>query len=60
VKEAGKTPVEHVTYDHPVHGYVVRVPKDEKGNYKPDEIQTKVIQQALDFFGKNMKASGTR
>lgn len=54
VKEAGKT-VEHASYDHPVHGYIVRVPKDEKGVYHPDEIQLKAIQQALDFFGKYMR-----
>jgi dienelactone hydrolase len=60
VKEAGKTPVEHVSYDHPVHGYVIRVPKDDKGVYKPDEIQTKAIQQALDFFKKSMPAGGPR
>ena len=60
VKEAGKTPVEHVTYDHPVHGYIVRVPRDEKGNYKPDDIQVKVIQQAIDFFKKNMGSQSTR
>lgn len=52
-KEAGKT-TEHATYDHPVHGYIVRVPKDAKGVYHPDEIQLKAIQQALDFFGKYM------
>lgn len=57
VKEAGKT-VEHVSYDHPVHGFIVRVKKDEKGVYHPDDIQLKVIQQALDFFGKYMPASG--
>jgi dienelactone hydrolase len=53
VKEAGKT-VEHASYDHPVHGYIVRVPRDEKGVYRPDEIQLKAIQQALDFFKKYM------
>ncbi len=57
VKEAGKT-VEHATYDHPVHGYIVRVPKDEKGVYRPDEIQQKAIQQALDFFKKYMPRQG--
>jgi len=57
-KEAGKT-VEHVSYDHPVHGYIVRVRKDEKGVYHPDDIQLKVIPQALDFFGKYMPPSGS-
>ncbi len=57
MKEAGKT-VEHVSYDHPVHGYIVRVPRDAKGVYTPDEIQLKVIQQALDFFKKYMGPAG--
>lgn len=57
-KEAGKT-VEHVTYDHPVHGYIVRVKKDEKGVYHPDDIQLKVIQQAIDFFNKYMGPRGS-
>lgn len=57
-KEAGKT-VEHASYDHPVHGYIVRVPKDEKGVYHPDEIQLKAIQQALDFFAKYMGPKGS-
>ncbi len=52
-KEAGKT-MEHVSYDHPVHGYIVRVARDEKGVYHPDAIQLKAIQQAIDFFGKHM------
>jgi len=55
-KEAGKT-MEHATYDHPVHGYLVRVKRDEKGVYHPDDIQLKAIQQALDFFGKYMPAA---
>ena len=57
VKEAGKT-VEHVSYDHPVHGFIVRVKKDDKGVYHPDDMQLKVIQQALDFFGKYMPPGG--
>lgn len=57
VKEAGKT-VEHVSYDHPVHGYIIRVKKDHKGVYHPDDIQLKVIPQLLDFFGKYMPPSG--
>ncbi len=58
MKEAGKT-VEHVSYDHPVHGYIIRVPRDASGVYKPDEIQVKVIQQALDFFKKYMGSGQT-
>lgn len=57
-KEAGRT-VEHVTYDHPVHGYIVRVKKDDKGVYHPDDIQVKVIQQAIDFFNKYMGPKGS-
>jgi hypothetical protein len=52
--------VEHVSFDHPVHGYVIRVPKNEKGVYTPDEIQMKAIQQAVDFFRKSMPAPGSR
>lgn len=57
-KEAGRT-VQHVSYDHPVHGFIVRVKKDDKGVYHPDEIQLKVIQQALEFFGKYMGPKGS-
>jgi dipeptidyl aminopeptidase/acylaminoacyl peptidase len=53
MKEAGRN-VEHVSYDHPVHGYIIRVPKDEKGVYRPDKIHLQVIQQAMDFFKKYM------
>lgn len=60
VKEAGKTPVERTIYHHPVHGFLIRVPRDEKGNYRPDEVQVKAIQQAVDFFKKNMGTPGTR
>jgi len=53
MKEAGCN-VERVSYDHPVHGYLVRVSKDEKGVYHPDKMQLQAIQQALDFFKKHM------
>ncbi|MEW5984595.1 MAG: prolyl oligopeptidase family serine peptidase [Acidobacteriota bacterium] len=53
MKEAGRR-VERVSYDHPVHGYIVRVKKDEKGLYRPDEIQLKVIRQAIEFFNSHM------
>lgn len=53
MKEAGRN-VERVSYDHPVHGYIIRVPKDERGVYHPDRIQLQAIQQALDFFTKHM------
>ncbi len=58
MKEAGKN-VESVKYDHPVHGFIIRVPRDEKGNAKPDDMQLKIIQQSIDFFNKNMPAGGT-
>lgn len=54
MKEAGCN-VEHVSYDHPVHGYLIRVTKDEKGVYHPDKIQLQAIQLALDFFKKHMR-----
>ncbi len=54
MKEAGCN-VERVSYDHPVHGYLIRVPKDDKGVYHPDTIQVQAIQQALDFFKKYMR-----
>jgi dienelactone hydrolase len=53
MKEAGRN-IQRVSYDHPVHGYVVRVEKDEKGIYRPDEIQLQVIGQAIEFFNKHM------
>ncbi len=49
MKEAG-CDVQRVSYDHPVHGYLIRVAKDEKGVYHPDDIQLQAIQQALEFF----------
>jgi len=52
MKEAGRN-VEWVIHDHPVHGYLIRVPK-ENGIYKPDSIQLQAIQEALDFFGRYM------
>jgi dienelactone hydrolase len=52
-KEAGLNP-EHVSYDHNVHGYVLRVKQDESGAYHPDEIQLEAIQQAIDFFNRRM------
>jgi hypothetical protein len=56
MKEAGHD-AERVSYDHPVHGYIVRVRKDEKGAYQPDAIQLEAVQLALDFFGKHMGPS---
>jgi dienelactone hydrolase len=53
MKEAGRN-VERVSYDHPVHGYIVRVSKDEKGNYRPDPMQLQAIDRAIDFFNKHM------
>lgn len=55
-KEGGLNP-EHYSYDHDVHGYLLRVKKDEKGIYQPDAIQLKAIPQAIDFFNRSMKAS---
>jgi len=50
--EAGAN-VRWVSHDHPVHGYVIRVPK-ENGVYMPDDMQLQAIQEALDFFGEHM------
>jgi dienelactone hydrolase len=52
-KEAGLNP-EHVSYDHDVHGYVLRVKRDASGAYQPDAIQLKAIDQAIDFFRRHM------
>jgi hypothetical protein len=53
MKEAGRN-IERVSYDHPVHGYIVRVVKDEKGVYRPDKMQLQAIGQAIAFFNKHM------
>jgi predicted dienelactone hydrolase len=52
MKEAGRD-VEWLSHDHPVHGYLIRIP-EENGVYKPDSIQLQAIQEALDFFGRHM------
>lgn len=53
-KEAGLNP-EHVSYDHDVHGYVLRVKQGADGQYQPDAIQLKAIDQAIDFFNRRMQ-----
>jgi dienelactone hydrolase len=53
-KEAGLNP-EHVSYDHDVHGYVLRVKQGADGKYQPDAIQLKAIDQAIDFFNRKMQ-----
>jgi len=45
---------EHVSYNHDVHGYLLRVKQDGKGVYQPDPIQVKAIQQTIDFFNRHM------
>ncbi|MFQ6004818.1 MAG: alpha/beta hydrolase family protein [Woeseia sp.] len=52
MKEAGRD-VEWIAHDHPVHGFLIRVPQ-ENGIYKPDSVQLEAIRQALDFFGRHM------
>ncbi|MBT6349599.1 MAG: prolyl oligopeptidase family serine peptidase [Proteobacteria bacterium] len=52
MKEAGAN-VTWITHDHPVHGYLIRVPK-ENGIYMPDGIQLQAVQEALDFFDEHM------
>ncbi len=56
MKEGGCN-VQRVSYDHPVHGYLIRVPKDEKGVYHPDKIQLRAIEEALEFFDRHMGAA---
>jgi len=52
MKEAGRN-VEWVSHDHPVHGYLIRIPQED-GVYKPDSVQLEAIQEALDFFERYM------
>jgi dienelactone hydrolase len=52
-EEAGLN-AEHASYNHDVHGYLLRVKQDGKGGYQPDAIQVKAIQQTIDFFNLHM------
>ena len=52
MKEAGRN-VEWISHDHPVHGYLIRVPQED-GIYKPDDVQLQAIQEALQFFARYM------
>ena len=52
MKEADRN-VEWIAHDHPVHGYLIRIPK-ENDIYKPDRVQLQAVQEALDFFGRYM------
>ncbi|MDH4056870.1 MAG: prolyl oligopeptidase family serine peptidase [Gammaproteobacteria bacterium] len=56
MKEAGVN-VEWVSHDHPVHGYLIRIPKED-GVFQPDDIQLEAIAEALEFFGRYMPPSG--
>ena len=51
--EAGAD-VKWITHNHPIHGYLIRIPKGSDGIYMPDEIQLQAIEEALDFFGEYM------
>ncbi|MED5535372.1 MAG: prolyl oligopeptidase family serine peptidase [Pseudomonadota bacterium] len=51
--EAGAD-VKWITHNHPIHGYLIRIPKGSDGIYMPDEIQLQAIEEALDFFGEHM------
>ncbi len=57
LREAGKN-AEWVSYDHPVHGYLMRVPKVD-GAYRPDDMQLAAIDRALAFFGAHMPPAKT-
>jgi hypothetical protein len=52
-EEAGLN-AEHASYNHDVHGYLLRVKQDGKGVYQPDPIQVKAIEQTIDFFNRHM------
>jgi dienelactone hydrolase len=56
MKEAGRD-IEWISHDHPVHGYLIRIPK-VNGIYQPDSVQLEAVQQALDFFGRHMAPQG--
>ena len=56
VKEGGHPDTEHFSFEHDVHGYLLRVKKDDKGVYQPDAVQLKAIPAAIDFFNRSMKA----
>jgi dienelactone hydrolase len=51
--EAGAD-VKWITHNHPIHGYLIRIPKGSDGIYMPDETQLQAIEEALDFFGEHM------
>jgi dipeptidyl aminopeptidase/acylaminoacyl peptidase len=53
MEEAGVN-VQWITHDHPIHGYLIRVPKGDNGIYTPDEVQMQAIAEALDFFAMYM------
>ena len=53
MKEAHKD-VTWVSFDHPVHGYVL-IRNQPDGSYKPDEIQQKTYEIFMDYFDKHLK-----
>lgn len=52
MKEAGRN-VEWISHEHPVHGYLIRIPKVD-GTYRPDEVQLQAVSEALEFFSRYM------
>jgi len=52
MKEAGRD-VEWISHDHPVHGYLIRIPK-MNGEYRPDDVQLQAVSDALEFFSRYM------
>jgi len=53
MKEAHKD-VTWVSFDHPVHGYVL-IRNQPDGSYKPDDIQQKTYTIFMDYFDKHLK-----
>ncbi len=52
MKEAGKD-VTWESFDHPTHGYVL-VYNQEDGSYKPDEVQEKAFEVAMNYFDRHL------
>ena len=55
MREAGKD-VTWENFDHPVHGYVF-IFNQTDGSYRPDAIQLKSFEIAMDYFDKHLKRS---
>jgi predicted dienelactone hydrolase len=54
LEEAGK-PVEWVSYDHDLHGYVYPV-RGEDGAYDLNDVQVQAIDKAIDFLSRHLRS----